>query len=112
MEIKKYINYRHIKFLPPPGPGLRRSWADSLCNLEIISIADYNKRQSVKELNNLFNSINEIKYNKIIYKEYAISLSYIIKKYANIGNHHSTMYKKIIIDYLIDIKNTRFNTNY
>ena len=108
MEIKKYIHFNDIKNLPPPRPGLRRSWADSLSPLEISSIASYNKRQSVKELNNLFDHINEIKYNSIIYNQYAIILSPIIKKYSNIGINHTTMYKKIVIDYLIDINQTRF----
>ena len=108
MDIKSYIDFSKIKLLPPPRPGLRRSWADSSSPLEIASLASYNKNQSVKELNNLFDHINEIKYNKLIYREYALKLTPIFKKYSNVGINHTTMYKKIVIDYLIDVNHTRF----
>ena len=112
MEIKKYINYNDIKFLPPPAHGLRRAWADSSSMLEIVSLAEYNKKRAMKELENLIRHIDQIKYNKLIYKKYAIILSLIIKKNTNIGYHHTTMYKKAIIDYIMDINHTRFNTHY
>tara|TARA_A100001011_G_scaffold396584_1_gene494814 strand:+ start:600 stop:938 length:339 start_codon:yes stop_codon:yes gene_type:complete len=110
MEIKKYINYNDIKFLPPPAHGLRRAWADSSSPLEIASLAEYNKNRAMKEFENLIRHIDEIKYNKLIYKECAFVLSLIIKKNTNIGYHHTTMYKKTILDYIMDINHTRFNT--
>ena len=110
MEIRKYINYKEIKYLLPPPHGLRRSWADSTSMLEIVSLADYNKKRSIKELDNLITHIDEIKYNKILYKEYAVILDGIIKKNVNVGYNHSMIYKKKIIDYIININNTRFNT--
>tara|TARA_A100001015_G_scaffold130070_1_gene144318 strand:+ start:360 stop:698 length:339 start_codon:yes stop_codon:yes gene_type:complete len=112
MEIRNYIDYNNIKLLPPPNHGLRRSWADSSSALEIASLAEYNKKRAMRELESLIRHIDEIKYNKLIYKEYAIILSQIIKKNTNIGYHHTTMYKKAIIDYIMDINCTRFNTYY
>ena len=109
MQISKHINFRDIKKLTPPPPGLRRSWATP-CMLETVSLAEHNKKQSVVELNRLFDHIKEIQYNKYVYKLYLYILSNITQKNLKYtGYHHKTMYKKRILDYIINVNNTRFN---
>tara|TARA_Y100000741_G_C18238739_1_gene552760 strand:- start:1171 stop:1530 length:360 start_codon:yes stop_codon:yes gene_type:complete len=110
MELSKYINFRDIKNTPGfiPAPRLRRCWA-SPGVLETTSIAEYNKKQSISELEKIFNHIREIHYNKYIYKSLANDLSYVIKNNTvMLGTNLSIMMKKKILSYVININNTRY----
>ena len=104
MSILSHVSIETINNLPPPPHSLRRCWNPSY--LEDISLIEYNRKYLVRQLHNIFNHVNEIKFNKYIHYQYRCGLNY---SFIKIGKYQ----KKVIIDkilsYISDVNQTSIN---
>ena len=104
MTILSHVSIETINNLPPPPHSLRRCWNPSY--LEDMSIIEYNRKYLVKQLRNIFNHVNEIKFNKYIHHQYRCALNYI---FIRVGKHYKDILINNILSYISDVNQTSIN---